>query len=404
MATYEIATTKIGTGETANIADDKAVPIYDTFHFPASWSKAFDFDLIHENKDVTISILHGKVSTDAQLSLGFGLAGPNWAGTMDVAGKVNDNAMVLDVTNDEFVAGMLIGADASFTFNLSFQYKRETFQFDWHHPLSAHWTYDWHELLRINKVVQFDLLTALATIALKGVEFVKSLLKLVPALSKIIKLMPKVSLPAPRAFNSGIADHVSSSPLFIGGLDFPTALEAQFNLVDIVEVLGKTALETVQPELIPVVEIESKLETLLKWIKPTWGSGPVIGMNFTTYLRISKINAYWGADKHSSTHIKTLGSGIAATLPDGAPDRVPDSLGIEFDHRPAIDLTSGWYVSLTWLKIFSIEAKTLAHPSDLSEAFTIPAGDAYTYEIKNTVGNHSTDDVVVTKVEEWIFG
>ncbi len=404
MANYHIDTTKIGTGETANIADDKAIPIYEYFHFPASWSKAFDFDLIHENKDVDISILHGKISTDAQLSLGFGLAGPNWAGTMDLEGDVKDKNMILDISNDEFVAGMLVGADASFTLNLSFHYKRDSFEFDWRHPLSSHWTYGWHELLSINKVVQFDLLTAMATIAVKGVEFVETLLKLVPGLSKIIKLLPKVTLPAPRAFNSGIAGHVSSSKFFTGGLDFPTALEATFNLVDIVEVLGKTGVEAVQPELIPVVEVETKLETLLKWIKPTFGTGPIFGLNFTTYLRISKVNAYWGTEKHSASDLHTLGSGIEATLPDSAPDTKPDSLGVEFDHRPAIDFTLGWYVSLTWLKIFSIQPEARTHPSDISPAFTLPAGDAYTYEIKNKVGSQATGDVVVTKVEEWIFG
>ncbi len=404
MASYHIENTRIGTGETANIADDNAIPIYEYFHFPKNWSKGFDFNFFDLNKDVTISILHGRVSTDAQLSLGFGLAGPNWAGAMDVEGNVTDDTLLLDITNDQFVAGMLVGADASLTLNLAFQFERETFEFDWRHPFSSHWTYAWHDLARVNTVFQFDLLTTLVNIAVVGVKIVKALLKLIPGLSKIIKLLPDVTLPAPRSFNSGISDHVSSSSFFTGGLDFPTSLEASFNLIDIAEVLGKTGVEVVQPELIPAIEIETKMETLAKWIKPTVGTGPIFGLNFTTFLRISGINAYWGTEKHKLTDVHTVGAEIEAKLPAEAPQSAPDGLGIEFDHRPAIDFTIGWYVSLTWLKIFSVQPEKRRHPSDFSDAFTVPAGDAYTYEVRNNVGSTSADDIVVTMVEDWIFG
>ncbi len=403
MANYHIDNTKIGTGETANIADSKAIPIYEYFHFPENWSKAFDFDLLKMNKDVEISILHGKVSTDAQLSLGLGLAGPNWAGTMDVEGDVKDKTLLLDITNDQFVAGMLIGADASLTLNLAFQYKRETFEFDWRHPFSSHWTYAWHDLLRINKVMQFDLLNALATIAVDGVKIVVTLLKLVPGLGKIAKLMPDVTYPNPRTFNSGISSHVSNNFLFSGGLDFPTTLEASFNLIDIIEVLGKTGVEVVQPELIPIVEVETKLEKLMKWIKPSFSTGPIFGWNFTTYLRISGINAYWGEDKQSLSDITTVGSEIKASLSDAAPENAPDSIGIEFDHRPTIDNTLGWWIELTWLKIFSVQREVRISPGDISADFAVPAGNAYTYEIRNNVGSQSSDDVVVTRVADWII-
>lgn len=407
MASYHIATTKIGTGDTANIADEKAITLYKDFHFPKGWAKALDFDILDLNKDVNISILHGRVSAAAQLGLGFGLAGPNWAGTMDVQGDVNDGTMLLDVTNDQFVSGMLVGADASFTMSLSFQFQRETFEFDWRHPFSSHWTYAWHELLRIDlDPQQFDLLMFIVNINKLGVEIAMKIMSLFPGLGDIISLFPDITLPEPLTFNHGIVSQVSSSPLFTGGLDFPTSIEAQIPLLEIVEAIGKTGIAVVQPELAPAIEVETKLEKLAKWVKPTVSTGPIFGINFTTYLRISGITAYWGEDEYQATDVGSLGSEIEATLPDDAPaDTPPDQLGIEFDHRPAIDLTLGWYVCLSWLKIFSVQPEAREHPSDLSPAFTIPAGLAYTHEIRNDVGSKSTNGVVVTLIGDgWVIG
>ena len=407
MASYQIETTKIGTGDTANIADEKAIPLYKYLHFPKGWAKALDFDLLDLNKDVNISILHGRVSAAVQLSLGFGLAGPNWAGTMDVQGEVNDNTMQVDITNDQFVAGMLVGADANFTMSMGFQFQRETFEFDWRHPFSSHWTYAWHELFRIDMdPQQFDLLMFLVNLQKVSLEVEKKIIGLVPGLGDIAAIIPDVTLPEPQSFNHGIASHVSSLPVFPGGLAFPTTLEVQIPLLEIIELLGKAGIAVVQPELAPAIEVESRLEKLAKWVKPNVSTGPILGLNFTTYLRISGINAYWGGTQYQATDVHSLGAEIEATLPADAPaDTPPDQLGIEFDHRPTIDLTVGWYVCLTWLKIFSVQPESRVRPSDLSPAFTIPAGLAYTHEIRNDVGSKSTNGVVVTLIGDgWVIG
>lgn len=400
MAKYDIRKTKIGTGETANIADDKAIPIYEGFHFPKGWSKAVDLDFFNNTKNFTLSILHGKVSTDTQLSIGFGLAGPSWAGTMDVDGSLDGKSLQLNIYNDNFVSGMLMGAAISFAFNLQIQYQRETFEFEWRHPFDAHWKMAWHDLIRMSPQAEFDLLTALYNL----VKLVVGIGKFIPGISKILKVLPDIDLPIPRTYNQGIAEHVSSSVLFPGGLEFPTQIEGTWDLITIIELVGASAVEVAQPEVSPIVEIYLKLQKVLKtFVTPAFETGPVIGFKFITYLRITGVNAYWGDDKYEASNVKELGEGLVGDLSDSAPDSAPDKLGIEFDHRPAVDFTLGWYGKLSWLKIFAIGDQKEVSAGDLWSGFTTPIGQAYTYEIRNDEGSTSTDKVVVEKVDAWIF-
>ena len=394
MAQYDIAKTKIGTGETANIADDNAVPIYKNFHFPKDWSKAFDFDFFNTESDVSISILHGKITTDAQLSVGLGLAGPNWAGTMEVEGSVDGDSMQLDVTTDNFVSGMLIGAAIDFTFNLGIQLRRETFHFEWGLPPSAQWKMAWHDLFRETSVTQVDMLTMMFNLA----KSVVSLGKYVPGLSKVLKVLPDIDLPIPRSYNQGIANHISSHPWFTGGLDFPTELEATWDLVQIAEAVGGTAIEVAQPETTPLVELTSKLNKVLKgFIKPSVETGPVFGCKFITFLRISGINASWGSTTYELTDVGQLGSGILAGLPAAAQSETtpPDRLGVRFDHRPAVEFDLGWYVKVSWLKIFSYQKQEEIGAGDIWSGFTTPIGLAYTYDLSNAQGTTTVDDIDV---------
>ncbi len=84
MADYSIATTKIGTGTTANLTDDNAIHLYEYFHFPKGTSIGLDLDLFHrDDSDINISIFHGTVTTNPTASIGFGLAGPPpWTSTV----------------------------------------------------------------------------------------------------------------------------------------------------------------------------------------------------------------------------------------------------------------------------------------------------------------------------------
>ncbi len=404
MAQYEIAKTKIATGKTANIADDNGIPIYQDFHFPKDWSKAFDFDFFNSEKNVSVSILHGKIVTDAQLSLGVGLAGPNWAGTMEMEGDVNGDTMKLDITTDNFVSGMLIGAGVDFTFNLGIQLKRETFEFEWRHPLSAHWQMEWHEVFSENSVTQVDMLTMLYNLAKKVI----SLGKFVPGLSKVLKVLPDIELPIPRSYNQGIADHISSSALFPGGLEFPTLIEGSWDLVQIAEAVGGTAVEVAQPETTPFIELTLKLNKVLKgFIKPSVETGPLMGVKFITFLRISGINAYWGLEKYELTDVSQEGSGISAQLPAAAQAKTtaPNRLGVEFDHRPAVEFDLGWYAKVSWLKIFSLSKHERLGAGDIWSGFTTPIGLAYTHELINTQGSTSVADIKVTMVGDhgWLI-
>lgn len=404
MGQYDIARTKIATGETADIADNNAIPIYQDFHFPKDWSKAFDFDFFNNDKDVSISILHGKIITDAQLSIGLGLAGPNWAGTMEMEGSVDGDTMQLDVTTDDFVSGMLIGAGIDFTFTLGVQLRRETFEFEWGLPPSAHWQMAWHDLFRETSVTQVDLLTMMFNLAKK----VESLGKYVPGLSKVLKVLPDIDLPIPRSHNQGITDHISSSPLFTGGLEFPTQLEATWDLVQIAEAVGGTAVEAAQPETTPFVELTLKLNKVLKaFIKPNVETGPVMGFKFLTFLRISGINASWGSDTYELTDVGQIGSGISAGLPAAAQleTAAPDRLGVKFDHRPAVEFELGWYAKVSWLKIFSYHKQEEIGAGDIWSGFMTPIGLAYTYELSNTEGSTAVDEISVTMVGDggWLI-
>lgn len=351
---YTINRTKIGTGETADVASQKAIPIYEDFHFPKNWAKSFDWNFWDIDKDLNLSILHGKVAMDSQVSLAFGLAGPSWAGTMELEGTVDNKELKLNFFNENFVSGMLIGAGLDFTFNFQIQYQRETFHFDWRHPLKAPWTMAWHNLLTIEKTSQFDLLTSLFNLA----KLFAKLGKFVPKLSEILDVLPDIELPIPRTYNHGIADHISSSLLFLKGMEFPTKIELSLDFVELLKDVGEDTLETFIPELIPFMEIGRKLDKLLSiCIKPSYEFGPVLGVSFITLLRLSGVNAYWNDKKYKSEHVKKLGDGLTANLLETPPSSAPGHLGIEFDHRPTISFSIGVYGKVTWLKILSLSGK-----------------------------------------------
>jgi hypothetical protein len=323
---------------------------------------------------------------------------------MEMEGSVDGDTMQLDVTTDNFVSGMLIGAGIDFTFTLGIQLRRETFEFEWGLPPSVHWKMAWHDVFRESSVIQVDMLTMMFNLAKK----VESLGKYVPGLSKVLKVLPNIDLPVPRFYNQGITDHISSSPLFTGGLDFPTQLEASWDLVQIAEAVGGTAVEVAQPETTPFVELTLKLNKVLKaFIKPSVETGPVMGVKFITFLRISGINASWDSVTYELTDVGQIGSGISAALPAAAQLETtpPTRLGVEFDHRPAVEFELGWYTKVSWLKIFSYHKQKEIGASDIWSGFTTPIGLAYTYELSNAAGSTSVDEIAVTMVGDggWLI-
>ena len=185
-------------------------------------------------------------------------------------------------------------------------------------------------------------------------------------------------------------------------------IEGSWDLVQIAEAVGGTAVEVAQPETTPFIELVLKLNKVLKaFIKPSVETGPLIGFNFITFLRISGVNAYWDADKYELTNVSQWGNGISASLPAAAQGKTtaPSRLGVEFDHRPAVEFDLGWYAKVSWLKIFSLSKHERIGAGDIWSGFTTPIGLAYTHELSNTQGSTSVADIEVTMVGDggWLI-
>lgn len=395
----DIAKTLIGTNNVPTITN--GVPLYENLHFPSGWSKHFDsvwWDTTTEHsiqvENFKLKILDGRFSTRFACNAEFGLAGPSWAGRMEVEGTATKNHIQLDILEDDFKAGMLIGAN----FNIQF-----TLQAQAYNPIPFH--RGWFDVVNIEKDSNTDLVQLLFSLA----NFLKAAGKLIPGVEKILVLIPSANLNL-IANNSGIHSYVSDPDAFLDwlwiGLTMSPDLQLEWDLISIIETLAVTAAD-VTP-LAPFSELVSEALAVSSWLIPTLASGPVVGAAFEVHLKISGLTGYTEAtgslEAHPTRNLNSTGSVMHADFIDTSSDKQIDYIGVNFTHRASISLELGWHTSLYWFKIIGHDFVKTWQASDFLGIGEVPVSEQYKYELLNKTGK-TTDEsgIKITLKDSWVF-
>ncbi len=381
------------------------VPIIEGFHFPADWSTRFAATFWDTSGKFNISILEGKVASRAALNIEAGLAGPNWAGRMEVEGSASEETVRLDVLMDDFKAGMLIGL------NINPQFALQVQAYTWveHHqywPPKLWFTKSWRNLVNIEQDSNFQLIPFCFMFGKLVEQYGKDLAALIPLVQDFLMFLPSADANMIDSA-SGITDYVSDTGDFLDwiwkGLTMSPDIQMEWDLIEIAIAVGETA--ALIPPVTAAGETLTLIEKVTKWLRPEVGSGPVLGVVINVHLKISGLTGYSSGTTPgtiTTSNIRTEGSVIVADVASGA-EHIPnlDRLGVNFTHRAGISFEFGWHSKISWLKILSHDFVKLYQPSALG--LEIPISEQYKYELSNNIGSTNDSGIKITLVDKWVF-
>ena len=401
----EIKKTLIGTAVNPTISG--GVNLYEHIHFPNDWSKSVSFTAWDIGKDFDMKILEGKINSRCAFAIEFGLAGPNWAGRMFVEGSADENEIRLDVMEDDFKAGMLLGVAISpqFAFNLqtySWHFRK------WHWPKK-----EWSTLCDFSIDMSFDLVGFLYNQIVKPwlIDGVKDLEDEIPLafIHLLVDCIPSAN-PNLIASNNGIIDYVDADELVPSwlwqGMVMAPDLSFQWDLIELAVALAETI--ALIPPVIEFGEAAAIVDSETKWIRPKITSGPMVGVVLNVHLKMSGITAFV-VDNGTTTatvttkNIRRDGVSIVADIDTGGEhiESITD-VGVEFTHRAGITFEVGWHTGLFWLKILGYDFKGTRSATDLLDIAEVPVSEQYRYRLNNTIGNTSNASEKVL-LDSWIF-
>ena len=328
---------------------------------------------------------HYKVRLDWPITLEGGFGKTCWGARMDVAGEVDDadpRSAYLTISNDEFHAGKVMGADVVLDFRLR--------AWKIHHHLLQHHTWDDVFDKQIGPY-RLDLLTTLYTIVQAAIQ----LGDVIPFGDIIGALLPQnVGTSGFFEKQSGIVENDGSltiSPKVVGDID----------LVHLVEMCGVDIISLVflafPPAEVPVQGGARLAElglNLLSFVTPTVAFGPSFGfgspvdISITDFTVVDTVYDVSGVESVSPPRL----NGTAASPPD-APfgDLTGNDLSINFHAVPKDAIYLGIFAQITWLKILSKEARKIW---DVYEAAGITAfnDDPVDTTFLNSIGSTDLDD------------
>lgn len=294
-----------------------------------------------------------KVKLDWPVSLQGGFGKTCWGARMNVAGEVDDadpGSAYLTITNDEFAAGKIMGAD----FGIDFRLRAWKIH---HHLFKRH---TWDELFdKRTGPYRLDLLTTLYTIVQAAIQ----LGDVIPFGDIIGALLPQnVDLSGFFDKQSGIVGNggaLTVSPKVVGDID----------LVHLAEMSGVDIISLVflafPPAEIPVQGCARLAElglNLLSFVTPTIAFGPSFGFGSPVDISITDFSV---ADTvYDVSHVELTSParlhGTASPAP--APplgDLTGRDLSINFHAVPKDAVYLGIFAQITWLKIISKEARKI---------------------------------------------
>lgn len=393
--------TLIGTAVNPTISG--GVNLYEYLHFPNDWSESVSITAWDVGRDFDIKILEGKINTRAAFAIEFGLAGPNWAGRMFVEGSASADEIRLDVQEDDFKAGMLLGI--GFNPQLALNLQAYTWHYrKWHWPKK-----EWNTICNFSVDSTFDLVGFLYNQIIKPwlIDGIKDLEDEIPLafIHLLVDLIPSAS-PNLIASNNNIIDHVAADGADADwawqGLVMSPDLNFQWDLIEMAVALAETL--ALIPPVTEFGEAAAVLDSSTKWLRPKVTSGPVVGVVLNVHLKISGITAFVDDTATvTTTNIRTDGLSVVADIDTGGEHiESINRLGVEFTHRAGITFEVGWHTGLFWLKILGYDFKKMYNATDLIDIAEIPISEQYRYRLTNTLGNTSAASEKVL-LKSWIF-
>ncbi|RJP83091.1 MAG: hypothetical protein C4522_01655 [Desulfobacteraceae bacterium] len=397
----DIHKTLIGTAVNPTISG--GVNLYEYLHFPNDWSKSVSITAWDVGSDFDIKVLEGKINTRAAFAIDFGLAGPNWAGRMFVEGSASADEIRLDVLEDDFKAGMLLGI--GFNPQLALNLQAYTWQFrKWHWPQK-----EWNTICNFSIDKTFDLVGFLYNQIIKPwlIDGIKDLEDEIPLafIHLLVDLIPSAS-PNLIANNNNIIDYVAADGADAGwtwqGLVMSPDLNFQWDLIEMAVALAETI--ALIPPVTEFGEAAAVVDSTTKWLRPKVTSGPVVGVVLNVHLKISGITAFVDDTATVTTkNIRTDGVSVVADIDTGSEHiESINRIGVEFTHRAGITFEVGWHTGLFWLKILGYDFKKMYNATDLIDIAEIPISEQYRYRLTNTLGNTSAAAEKVL-LKSWIF-
>ncbi|ADD69387.1 hypothetical protein Dacet_2629 [Denitrovibrio acetiphilus DSM 12809] len=328
--------------------------------------------------DSNVKIAWTKTIAKVTTAITAGIALPSWSMSSLVEGQVKDDEMVVHLTEDNVLAGMLLGV--MFDVDLIFEEKL------WHpgHPslhgwVSGHWGTE-HSF---NENIKFDLLGIC-------VDLLYSLGKQVPGFKKILAIIPKGLLDNMQVYGNGIAVD--------DGIRLEPNMPMKWDLFYIIRQLAELGADVVSGPLVevvvPLTTVAEALVDLEEEVGVCLGFGPQVSIVFPIRIEITDLVA----DDVVFQDLEFGGSGkITGTNPKGDPaaDSSVERIGVHCKHTlEMMNISVGIWASISVLKVLSKSGTKNFNLIDLLEdelGFEL-ALDSFNSSVTNDVGAAGADE------------
>lgn len=293
-----------------------------------------------------------------------GLVGPAYGARMDVTGTVDGNAIDLHVTQDEYVAGMILGVLATLDVRLDAKAPVLKHEIHLHHRFEA------------------DVIDLL-------VSTVKLIGGLIPGVKKLVQFIPPLSTETLRDFQEGVMDGE-------GLVHLEPTMSGQFDLISFVETLVETGIDFTGVGTVAVEVIGEILDVIQKTGLLRFETGPYFGVEFPVNVRMSGLAAWDATTRVETADLTFTGEHVrglhgATVLPAQV-----EHLAVRFTHRKGVDLDLGWYAKVVMLKFIDVGH---TWKFGVFQALGVDVYDApETNEVRNRAGARDDNEVEVVLV------
>ncbi|MBD3177089.1 MAG: hypothetical protein GF320_18085 [Armatimonadia bacterium] len=315
-----IPSTLIGTSDPPNLAEGIAL-------FPGHSVNLASATPSATLWNVNPQILAWRIHSLARVYLTAGIGGPAYAWRLRAEGSTSGNQMALNISEDEYQAGILMGMQLNFNFVTSIEQWCIHWVWDgWH----SHFEGQWRNIFSSSATLSLDLITLLITVVVKLIEGSEMD---DPETTRLFKDMSKY-FPSTTRKTYGLMDDTSGLVRKGGSLTLHPTLHLDINLLGLFT--GEEEME----------ELEGMASAFAKACGHIQ-AGPSIGLSLPTTIGMTKLKA----DNDEYTNLSFSGSTVTGTGPDA--DSTVNEVGIELSHEPGFDITAGFFAGFSILKIFA---------------------------------------------------
>jgi uncharacterized membrane protein len=305
--------------------------------------------------DTNGALLFYRFSGNAGFSCFFGVCGPAYAIKMNLEGSAVNQSINLAVSNDELMAGFVMGLNVRLYFNLNVDEQQSTWVWDgWDSYLKTYW----QNLINFSFDMTFDLIDMIFTI----------INLLLEEEGKKNTFIQKVDTWTPSLLGTwGMFDDVANCLVSNNGK------------------MTATPTFTVPVDITSLIPPLDAFNTALKPFFSHFSMGPSIGIQVPVTVEMKKVKL----DTVEYTNL-TFGNGaVSGTTTGSAPDS-PAKLAVGLDHTPGFDLSVGIFAQLNLLKLFNVGASiSIPLLSLLNIKVTL---GTYSNELSNTISKTSAKE------------